>query len=56
MKRGVGLRPRKKADLPPEKLYVILRQIYPKDIADEKYTELTGLKPPQLDQKGGAKG
>ena len=56
MKRNVGLRPRKEADLPPQKLYVILRKIYPKDIADEKYTELTGLEPPQGEPKGGANG
>lgn len=38
---------RKQKSLPPQKLYVILRNIYPKEIADEKYTELTGLEPPE---------
>lgn len=51
MKRDLRLKPRKDASLPPQKLYVILRGIYPKDVADEKYTELTGLKPPDGEPK-----
>lgn len=46
MKRRDG---RKK--IQPEKLYVILRGIYPKEIADEKYTELTGLAPPKEEEE-----
>lgn len=42
-----GQMTRKQKSLPPQKLYVILRNIYPKGIADEKYTELTGLEPPE---------
>ena len=38
---------REKRKLPPEKLYEILRGIYPKDIADERYKKLTGSKPPE---------
>ena len=33
--------------LTPDKLYKILRDIYPKEIADEKYSSLTGLDPPK---------
>lgn len=38
---------REKRKLPPEKLYEILRGIYPKDVADELFTKLTGSKPPK---------
>ena len=38
---------RKPTNLPSEKLYEILRKIYPKDIAEKLYTELTGLEPPK---------
>jgi len=47
MKRSFSLKRREEKDLPPEKLYVILRNIFPKDMADEKYTMLTGLEPPK---------
>ena len=46
MKRDFTPR-RKNRKLPPEKLYEILRGIYPKDIADERYKKLTGSKPPE---------
>lgn len=38
---------RRYGNLPPKKLYEILRGIYPKDIADELFTKLTGYKPPK---------
>lgn len=47
MKRDFRMKRREVRKLPPERLYVILRGIYPKEIADEKYTELTGLTPPK---------
>ena len=50
MKRDFELKRREEKNLPPEKLYVILRGIFPKDIADEKYTELTGLVPPVIEE------
>lgn len=49
--RDFGLRPRKETALPPERLYVILRNIYPKEIADETYTHLTDLEPPKGEPK-----
>lgn len=48
MKRDFSQK-RETKNLPPEKLYEILCKIYPKDIADEKYTHLTGLEPPKED-------
>jgi len=51
MKRNFSLKRREEKDLPPEKLYVILRNIYPKNMADEKYTMLTGLEPPKGEPK-----
>lgn len=47
MKREFKKKGRETKRLPPEKLYTILCGIYPKEIADEKYTELMGLKPPE---------
>ena len=47
MKRDFEMKRREKKNLPPEKLYAILSRIYPKEIADEKYTEFTGLMPPK---------
>ena len=48
MKHDFSMKRREERKIPPEKLYVILRGIYPKKIADEKYTELTGLTPPNI--------
>lgn len=45
--RDARMKRREEANLPPEKLYVILRGMFPKSIADEKYTDLTGLEPPK---------
>lgn len=45
--RKSDLRPRRENTLPPQKLYVILRNIYPKDVADEMYKDATGLEPPE---------
>jgi len=47
MKHDFSMKRREERKIPPEKLYVILRGIYPKEIADEKYTELIGLTPPK---------
>lgn len=47
MKHDFSLNRREENELPPEKLYAILRRIYAKEVADEKYTELTGLLPPE---------
>ena len=44
MKRKFDLRRRKLGVLPPEKLLNILRGMYPLEIADEKFEELTGTK------------
>ena len=41
---------RQSKNLPPEKLYDILRRIFPKRITDEKYTELTGFEPPESEE------
>ena len=49
MKHGFRLE-RKQKNLPPEKLYDILRKIYPKDIAEKLYTELTGLEQPEREK------
>lgn len=38
--------------LPPEKLYSILSGIYPKQMADETYCDLTGLAPPKYEETG----
>lgn len=43
--RTLDLRERESKQLPPEKLLNILRQLYPKELADEKYAELTGIVP-----------
>lgn len=50
MKRDVGLKRRESKELPTEKLYGILRKLYPKSMADEKYTELIGLEPPKSEE------
>lgn len=47
MKLDFTLIRREEQNIPPEKLYEILRGIYAKETADEKYTELTGLEPPK---------
>lgn len=52
MKRDFSLKRRKEATLPPQKLYAILRRIYTKEQADQKYKELTGLEPPEGEPKG----
>ena len=54
MKHDRAMKRRNNA-LPPEKLYVILRNIYPKEIADETYTKLTGLEPPKGEPKLGVR-
>lgn len=41
--RDIKLKPRKTGNLPPEKLLEILRGIYPKETADELFTDLMGL-------------
>lgn len=51
MKHDFTLKRREPKNLPPEQLYGILRKLYPKSRADEKYTELMGLEPPQSDDK-----
>jgi hypothetical protein len=48
--RRFDFKRRESKDLPPEKLYVILRGIYPKEIADEKYREFTKLEPPKEEE------
>ena len=45
--REVGLKPRKEASLPPEKLHQILCGIYPREIADKIFCDLTGAEPPK---------
>ena len=47
MQHDFNLKRREERKLPPEKLYTILRGIFPKEIADEKFTELIGLNPPK---------
>lgn len=49
--RKFELKPRRDKALPPEKLYVILRGIYPKEAADDAYRQATGLEPPEADPK-----
>ena len=49
--RDVGLKPRKEASLPPEKLHKILRKIYTEDVADKIFKDLTGLEPPKEDEE-----
>lgn len=44
--REVSLKPRKEASLPPEKLHQILCRIYPEEIADKIFHDLTGGEPP----------
>lgn len=43
---------RESKDLPPEKLYSVLSGIYPKQMADEMYFDLTGLAPPKSEEAG----
>ena len=47
MKHDFNLKERETANIPPEKLYKILRGIFPKEVADEKYEHLNGLKSPK---------
>lgn len=54
MKREFKKKGRETKHLPPEKLYAILCGIYPKEIADEKYVELMGLKPPESGEEDGS--
>ena len=51
MKRNICLKRRREQKLPPEKLYAILRRMYPKNMADKEYTELTGLEPPNVEHR-----
>ena len=44
MEHKFDLKRREPRGLPPEKLLNILRDIYPREIADEKFEELTGIK------------
>ena len=44
MKHDFNIKERGTENIPPEKLYEILHDIFPKKIADEKYENLTGLK------------
>lgn len=48
--RKASFKQRESRNLPPEKLYRILSQMYPKRMADETYTHLTGLAPPKTDE------
>ena len=47
-----SLKPRNYSKFPPEKLYSILSGIYPKQMADETYFDLTGLAPPKYEETG----
>ena len=42
--RDTGLKPRESRELPPEKLLEILRGIYPENIAQELFRDLTKVK------------
>lgn len=42
--RDIKLKPREVGNLPPEKLLGILRDIYPKETADELFTDLMSLR------------
>lgn len=56
MNCGFNMKRREDKNIPPEKLYMILQAIYPKDVSDELYKELTGLEPPmerKAEQQGG---
>ena len=48
----LSLKPRNYSKLPPKKLYSILSGIYPKQMADEMYFDLTGLAPPKSEETG----
>ena len=41
--RNIKLKPRETGNLPPEKLLEILKGIYPKEKAEELFTNLMGL-------------
>ena len=45
MKHGFPSKRSARQSFPPDKLYVILRNILPKESADETYTHLTNLEP-----------
>lgn len=42
--RDIKLKPRETGNLPPEKLLKILRDIYPKETADELFADLMDMK------------